>query len=129
MLCGRVLLAEDNRVNQLVATLLLQGLGLSVDVVDNGRRAVDAALAQPYDVVLMDCQMPVLDGLDAVRLLRARGCRTPVIALTAAASPQDELACRAAGMNDYLTKPIDVRALGGALARHLAAGRAEVTSG
>jgi signal transduction histidine kinase/CheY-like chemotaxis protein len=118
-LAGRVLLAEDNAVNQRVATLLLEGMGLTVEVVGNGLDAVTAALGSPYDVILMDCQMPELDGLDAARALRAQGCRTPVLALTAAASRQDELACLDAGMDGYLTKPIDVQALGRALAVHL----------
>lgn len=120
-LSGRVLLAEDNRVNQLVARLLLERFGLSVDVVDNGRKALDAALAVDYDLVLMDRQMPEMDGLEAVRALRSAGCHVPVLALTAASSRQDELECSAAGMDGYLTKPIDAGVLDAALRRHLPA--------
>ena len=115
-LTGRVLLAEDNPVNQRVATLMLEQLGLTVTVVANGREAVNAALAGGHDVVLMDCQMPELDGLGATRELRAQAYATPVLALTASASPQDERDCLAAGMDGYLTKPIDAAALATALA-------------
>ncbi len=117
---GHVLLAEDNVVNQRISTLLLEGLGLRVTVVGDGRQAVEAAVDGTYDVVLMDCQMPVLDGLEATVELRARGCRTPVLALTAGASRQDELACLAAGMDGYVTKPVEPVELGRILARHLA---------
>ena len=119
VLHGRVLVAEDNLVNQQVATLMLEDLGLVVDVVGDGRAALDAACAGGYDVVLMDCQMPVMDGLQAARAMRERGCTPPVLALTASASRQDELACRDAGMRDYLTKPIHPQALAAALSRHL----------
>jgi len=118
-LTGRVLVAEDNLVNQQVATLMLEAMGLTVDVVADGRAALDAAAGGRYDLVLMDCQMPEMDGLESARALRASGCLTPVLALTASASRQDELACREAGMNDYLTKPIDPAALEAALRRHL----------
>jgi signal transduction histidine kinase/CheY-like chemotaxis protein len=109
----RVLLAEDNEINQLVATELLKDAGLVVEVADNGRIAVDMALAGPYDIVLMDMQMPEMDGLEATRLLRAnpRLAAIPVIAMTANAMQADRERCRAVGMVDFVSKPIDPDAL------------------
>ena len=106
---GRVLVAEDNAVNQRVAAALLAQLGYEVDVAPDGLRAVELALSQRYDAVLMDCQMPELDGFAATRQIRAAGGAagaTPVIALTASALSTDEQLCRDAGMDDFLTKPL-----------------------
>jgi two-component system sensor histidine kinase/response regulator len=110
---ARVLLAEDNEINQLVATELLKDAGLAVDVADNGRIAVDMAQARPYDIVLMDMQMPEMDGLEATRLLRAMPAldAVPVIAMTANAMQADRERCRAVGMVDFVSKPIDPDAL------------------
>ena len=105
----RVLLAEDNAVNQRVASLLLERLGYRCDLVGDGQEALDALATRPYDVVLMDVQMPVLDGLEATRRLRAQlpADRQPrVIAMTANALAEDRDACLAAGMDDYLAKPV-----------------------
>ena len=114
----RVLLAEDNRVNQMVAVRLLERLGLRADVVADGAQAVAAVQRQPYDVVLMDIQMPGMDGLQATRAIRAADVRQPhVVALTANAMEGDRDACLAAGADDYLTKPIDRERLRQALAR------------
>jgi signal transduction histidine kinase/CheY-like chemotaxis protein/HPt (histidine-containing phosphotransfer) domain-containing protein len=116
----RVLLAEDNAVNQKVALLLLERLGLSADVVDDGAAALDALRDRSYDVVLMDVQMPVLDGLEATRRLRAelpRERQPRVVAMTANATPEDREACLAAGMDDYLAKPVRREELAAALGR------------
>jgi CheY-like chemotaxis protein len=113
----RVLLAEDNPVNALLAKALLGRAGCSVDRVANGQEALEALHAAPYDVVLMDMRMPVMDGLTAARALRARGDGTPIIALTANAFEDDRRACLDAGMNDFLTKPMDDKALRTALAK------------
>jgi CheY-like chemotaxis protein len=78
-----------------------------VDVVSDGQQAVDAALANHYDLIVMDVQMPMLDGCAATRLLRRRGCATPVLAVTAHATPEDRAACLASGCDDYLTKPVN----------------------
>ena len=103
----RVLLAEDNPVNQEVGRELLRRAGLVVDTADNGRRAVELALTRGYDLVLMDMQMPELDGLAATREIRARaGQGLPIIAMTANAFGEDRQACLDAGMNDHVAKPV-----------------------
>src|SRR4029077_8274385 len=105
----RILLAEDNAVNQKVALLLLGRLGYRADVAWNGREALEALERQTYDVVLMDVQMPELDGLDATRRICERwpaGRRPRIVAMTANAMEEDREACFAAGMDDYVAKPI-----------------------
>jgi CheY-like chemotaxis protein/nitrogen-specific signal transduction histidine kinase/HPt (histidine-containing phosphotransfer) domain-containing protein len=108
----RVLLAEDNVVNQKLGRRLLEKLGAAVTVADNGQAAIEAMQSTRFDVVLMDCQMPVLDGYEATRRVRSgvagqAAAGIPIIALTAHALSGDRARCLAAGMNDYLTKPID----------------------
>jgi signal transduction histidine kinase/DNA-binding response OmpR family regulator len=101
-----VLLAEDNPTNQLVTKSILTRAGARVDVVPDGQAAVAAAKAGTYDVILMDVQMPGMDGLDATRALRSAGSRLHIIGLTAAVGPEFEQACLNAGMNAYLGKPV-----------------------
>ncbi len=118
----RLLLAEDNLVNQMVARRMLEKLGCKVDVAGNGSLALAALQATPYDAVLMDCQMPEMDGYEATRRLRASGrgamnVTVPVIALTAFAMPGDRTKCLDAGMNDYVSKPVRADALIDALGR------------
>ncbi len=113
----RVLLAEDNPVNALLARALLTRAGCTVDRAATGQEAVTAALAQPYDLILMDMRMPGMSGLDAARTLRASGCATPITALTANAFDDDRRACREAGMDGFLTKPLDPAALEATLGR------------
>jgi CheY-like chemotaxis protein/HPt (histidine-containing phosphotransfer) domain-containing protein len=116
----RILLAEDNAVNQKVALRLLERLGYGADVAWNGREALEALERRPYDVVLMDVQMPELDGLDASREICERWpveTRPRIIAMTANALPEDREACFAAGMDDYVAKPIRPNELADALSR------------
>ncbi len=116
----RVLLAEDNLVNQKVATLLLERLGHRTDVVSNGREALEALGRRDYDVVLMDLQMPVMDGLEATRRARESlpADRQPtIIAMTANALVEDREVARAAGMDAYLAKPVRPAELDAALSR------------
>jgi two-component system, sensor histidine kinase and response regulator len=119
---ARVLLVEDNDINQLVAREILQDAGLEVDVAENGQVAVQMVQATPYDLVFMDMQMPVMDGLQATREIRAAGAaRLPVVAMTANAMEQDRQRCLEAGMNDTLVKPIDPEQLWSALLRWIPA--------
>ena len=123
----RVLVAEDNEINQQVASELLEVVGVEVCIAPNGRIAVDMACAQRFDAVLMDLQMPLMDGLEATRRLRTMGgvmAQLPIIAMTANAMAEDRERCLAAGMNDHLGKPIDVRRLYAVLAQWTEAGRA-----
>ena len=110
---ARVLLAEDNEANQMVASEILSRLGIELDIAGNGREALEMVRAAPdaYDAVLMDMQMPEMDGLTATRALRGERYDRPIIAMTANAMKTDLDACLAAGMNDHITKPIERRAL------------------
>jgi CheY-like chemotaxis protein len=106
-----VLLAEDGPDNQRLFSLILRRAGALVTVVENGRAAVDAAMAalhggRPFQVTLMDMQMPQLDGYEATRLLRSRGYRLPIVALTAHAMQAEQDKCRAAGCDEFAAKPI-----------------------
>jgi CheY-like chemotaxis protein len=119
------LVAEDNVVNQRVIRGLLARFGCSVHIVENGAKALESIAQGPFDLVLMDCQMPELDGLEATRRLRAgeSGHRTPVVALTAGVMEGDRERCLAAGMDDFLSKPVRIDELERALATWSALGR------
>lgn len=106
-LSGHVLLAEDNLDNQRLISFLIKKLGVDVTLAENGEKAVELALANKFDLILMDMQMPVMDGLSATRLLREKGYQGTIIALTANALRKDRDDCLAAGCDDFLTKPID----------------------
>jgi CheY-like chemotaxis protein len=123
---SRVLLVEDNRVNQLVAARMLKAFGIEAVVVSDGAQAVAAVQAAPFDLVLMDCQMPVMDGYDATRAIRtwqdsqaAQGAakRLAIVAMTANAMLGDREKCLASGMDDYLSKPIKREVLLASLVR------------
>ncbi|MBF0273201.1 MAG: response regulator [Magnetococcales bacterium] len=117
----RLLLVEDNLLNQMVAREILADFGLKVEIAGNGVEAVERVAREAFDGVLMDLQMPVMDGLTATRRIRSMpDCATlPIVAMTAQAMPGDRERCLDAGMNDYLAKPIERRALGVVLARWL----------
>jgi PAS domain S-box-containing protein len=121
---ARILVAEDNPVNQLVAVRILEKLGYRADVAANGSEAVDALMRIDYAAVLMDCQMPEMDGFEATREIRRRQGglrRTPVIAMTAAAAREDRERCVEADMDDYVSKPVRTEELGRVLAEWLPA--------
>ena len=108
---GRVLLAEDSETNVAVVSSMLAKLGIHPEIVSDGAAAVQAVESGPYDIIIMDVGMPVMDGLEASRLIRASGDATPIIALTAHALPENREQTRAAGMNGFLTKPIRLKDL------------------
>jgi len=121
----RLLLAEDNLVNQHVAVAILKKLGLRADLAANGREAVEAIQAKEYDLVLMDCQMPEVDGFQATRRIREHegdARRVPILAMTANAMQGDRERCLESGMDDYLPKPVTLDSLKNALRRWLPAG-------
>ncbi|WP_231497222.1 PAS domain-containing hybrid sensor histidine kinase/response regulator [Arthrobacter sp. MA-N2] len=125
---GLILVVEDNEVNQLVARSMVAKLGYKADVVANGSEAVTATVATEYAAVLMDCHMPVMDGFEATKAIRARQDgrrRLPVIAMTAGAMDEDHERCLAAGMDDYLTKPVDMDKLDRVLSRWVPAASKE----
>jgi CheY-like chemotaxis protein len=117
----RVLLVEDNTVNQKVGSALLGKLGCRVDVAANGREALDMAVQLPYDLILMDCQMPEMDGYQATGEIRRRegaAHHTPIIALTAGAMAEDRERCLQAGMDGYLSKPVRAEQLRDTLGKY-----------
>jgi CheY-like chemotaxis protein/anti-sigma regulatory factor (Ser/Thr protein kinase) len=114
-----VLVVDDNAVNQLVAQRLLERLGHQVQLATDGAQAVERACQRRFDVIFMDCHMPVMDGIEATRRIRAdeRGRRTPIVALTADALSRDRERCLAAGMDDFLTKPVGSQQLAATVER------------
>jgi CheY-like chemotaxis protein len=124
-LAGRVLVVEDQPLNREVAIGILASLGLRADTANHGRQALEVLRGQHFDAVLMDCEMPVMDGFSATVAIRRQepaGTRIPIIALTADATAAGREACLAAGMDDYLAKPFRREALHATLVRWLAAG-------
>ena len=118
-----ILLAEDNEINAVLARAVIERAGHRLTVVGDGAAAIEAALAKPFDIILMDMHMPVLGGLEASIAIREKekGRRTPIVALTANALQEDQDACFAAGMDDFLSKPFEPKSLLKLIARHVAA--------
>lgn len=122
---GQVLVVEDNLINQKVSKSMLQRLGFTVDIANNGEEGIEKWASGNYLAIIMDCQMPVLDGYAATARIREREVneahlgrrRMPIIALTAHSMPYDRQKCLDSGMDDYLTKPVGVGELGATLIR------------
>ena len=107
---GKVLIVEDNKINQLVAKTMFENLGLNIEIAEDGQEALDCFNRKKYDLIFMDCRMPVMDGYEASSAIRSLekskdGSRIPIVALTANAMASDSEKCLAAGMDDFLTKP------------------------
>ena len=120
-------MAEDNAINQRVGKLILQRAGFAIDVVQDGQEALQAHKANPYDLILMDCQMPVMDGFEACRQIRLLSHRQPVIvAVTANALLGERERCLNAGMDDYLSKPFQAEQLIGVVQKWLGVTRSTV---
>ena len=112
----RILLVEDNAINQRVASAMLNKLGFTIDIADNGIEAIDALKQITYSLVIMDLQMPLMGGLEATKKIRKMETGTidpdiPIIAMTANATQQDKMNCLNAGMNDFISKPVTIPAL------------------
>lgn len=118
-LSGRLLLVEDNPVNQMLARKQLTKMGHTVTVAENGQEALARVANDHFDLVLMDMQMPVMDGVEATRQLRAKGVTLPILAMTANVMPEDQQRCLEAGMQAVITKPVKSDALGRAIQQHL----------
>jgi signal transduction histidine kinase/ActR/RegA family two-component response regulator len=121
-LAGQVLVVEDNPTNQLVTCAMLRKLGLDPSVAADGQAALDILARQPFDLVLIDMQMPVLDGPSTARAMRSRGMTLPIVGLSANVLVSDRRICLDAGMNDFLSKPVTIEKLAAALARWLSPG-------
>jgi signal transduction histidine kinase/DNA-binding response OmpR family regulator len=126
-LSGRVLIAEDNQVNQMVISRIVENFGCNIEVVENGNLVLNAIQTDPYDLILMDCQMPELDGYEATKIIRTsidcyRYREIPIVAMTANALSGDREHCLSVGMTDYISKPIDSKKLYQILAKYLTQG-------
>ena len=122
---GKVLLAEDSVENQQLISMYVRKTGAEITIAENGKIAVNHAMQDEFDLILMDMQMPVMGGLEATQWLRQINCETPIVALTANALKQDRDRCIAAGANDYLTKPVDLARFYKVLEKYLKNGNAQ----
>jgi CheY-like chemotaxis protein len=112
LLGKKILIAEDDYANQKVASLYLNKIGCETAIATNGSEAVEMVLNDHFDLILMDCRMPVMDGLEASRIIRQNGAVTiPIIAMTANVDSQDKQSCFDAGMNEFISKPVNLEQL------------------
>lgn len=116
-----VLIAEDNAMNQIILEQILNAFELNVTKATNGREAFNLAIKNQFDLILMDMQMPEMDGIQSTRMLREKGVSVPIIAVTANAYQDDKIACLEVGMNDFVTKPVDIYVLNAMIKKHLPA--------
>lgn len=121
MFSGKILVAEDNPSNQKLITILLKKMGLEVTIADDGQIAVNKCQNETFDIILMDMQMPNMNGYDATRVLRSQNIKTPIIAVTANAMMGDEDKCLEAGCDSYISKPIDRNQLNDVIAKYISA--------
>lgn len=119
----RILVVEDNPTNQIVAQSMLAQLDVNAIIVSNGQEALDILEKNSFDLILMDCQMPVLDGFETTKILRNKNCRLPILAMTANAFGEDRQKCFDSGMDGYISKPVDISDLREELVEHLAKNR------
>jgi len=122
---GRVLIAEDAPANQKLIMILLKKAGIKAVMTENGKQVLAAALASPFDLIIMDMQMPVMNGYEATEELKRKGITTPIVALTANAMTGDKEKCLEAGCDGYLSKPLSVKKLHKVLAKYLTAENTE----
>ncbi|MEN6307531.1 MAG: ATP-binding protein [Anaerohalosphaeraceae bacterium] len=118
-MAGKILVAEDAKANQALIRIMLQKMGLGVTIVEDGQQAVERISNEPFDLILMDMQMPVMNGYDATRQIKAMGIQTPIVALTAHAMLGDEEKCRQSGCDGYVSKPIERAKLEAVLQKYL----------
>ena len=118
-LSGNILLAEDVVINQQLISIFINKTGAQLDIVSDGKQAVDAALSNEYDLILMDMQMPVMDGIEAIKILKERGYSKPIIALTANVLKKEKDECYESGCNGFVAKPIDKKEFYDALEKFL----------
>ena len=114
-----IMVVEDDVLNQVIASKILTGLGYTVILANNGQDGIEKLASADIDLILMDMQMPVMDGIEATQRLRAQGYRLPILGFTASTSNDDHQRCREAGMQGVLIKPMQLKALTGALAQFL----------
>lgn len=119
--CRHVLLVEDSPVTQDLIAILLERMGIKLSIAENGQEAIDVLAKQAFDLVLMDCQMPKLDGFETTAYIRSQGLKTTIVALTAYSQVEDEQKCLDAGMDDFLCKPFRQSELKNVLTRWMGA--------
>ncbi|CAA6820808.1 MAG: Sensory box histidine kinase/response regulator [uncultured Sulfurovum sp.] len=116
----KILLTEDTKINQEIFIGLLEGSGIAIDIAENGKEAVEKSREKKYSLIVMDIEMPIMDGYEATRIIRTENSTVPIIALTTNNSSQDKLRTKQFGMNAHLSKPIDLDILYQAFSKYIA---------